>query len=87
VKGGYGEDADQRGRAGRGITMSSYEPITERDIETPVEDLIEQARTDDPDDEADDRATAPIDDPEINEADAAEQRIEVRSSDDEEYRG
>jgi hypothetical protein len=67
--------------------MSRYEPITERDIETPVEDLTEQARTDGPDDEADERATAPIDDPEINEADAAEQRIEVRSADDEEYPG
>lgn len=65
--------------------MTSYEPIAERDIEAPVEDATEQARTVDPDAEADDRAAAPSEDPEVDEADAADQRIEVGLS-DEDYR-
>jgi hypothetical protein len=65
--------------------VTSYEPVTERDSEAPAEDLAEQAQPVGPDDEADD-LTLP-DDPEVDQADATDQRIEVRSADDEEYPG
>jgi hypothetical protein len=62
--------------------MSGYEPIAERDVEAPVEDATEQAQAVDPDDGADERATDPSDDPEVDEADAADQRLEVGLPDD-----
>ena len=65
--------------------MTSYEPVTERDIEAPAEDLAEQAQPVGADDETDD-LTLP-DDPEVDAADAADPRMEVRSAEDEEYPG
>jgi hypothetical protein len=65
--------------------MSNYEPVTERDSEAPVEDLAEQAQAVVPDEETDELALP--DDPEVDAADAADQRIEVRSADDEDYPG
>jgi hypothetical protein len=76
-------DQDERGEPEGGVTVSRYEPITERDIEAPEEDATEQAR---PIDDSDlGPALDPPDDPEVDEADAAEQRIVVEYED--EYRG